>query len=403
MKRAAAMLSLALVTSPAHAEGIGVIAVGEAADRTAVATALAEVIGARTRVVGDAVAEARAQLAAGAVPVATLAQFRRVREMVDEGWRAYLRVQIDFAQSRLAAARGEAEALVALPGGIELYADAALRLGAVLQQRRNPDAAAVFALALALDPARPITLAEFSPDVVEAVDAVRGAPVALHRLRVTTSPPGAQVSIDGTVVGQAPIDVQVTRGQHLVTARAARYRALVQGVRVDPTALPAASVDLDLLRDDEAAQLAIGAAPGLAAPAEQRLVDAVLGFADVDDVVVAGVVDRRGGPTLIAQRCGGATALCTGVVEVGFGERAGLPGAVRTAWQAIQTGALREPPSVIGDSKRAPTPSGCRLCRNPYVWTGVGAVVLGAVIAIVATSGATPPPVLDVHGGDFRR
>ena len=117
----------------AYAEGIGVIAAGAGRDdRAAVATAMLDAIGARGRVIGDAIGEARAQLAAGAVPAAMLARFRRVREMIDDGWRAYLRVQIDFAQSRLAAARTEAEALVALPGGTELYADAALRLGAVL-------------------------------------------------------------------------------------------------------------------------------------------------------------------------------------------------------------------------------------------------------------------------------
>jgi hypothetical protein len=44
---------------------------------------------------------------------------------------------------------------------------------------------------------------------------------------------------------------------------------------------------------------------------------------------------------------------------------------------------------------------GCRLCRNPLVWTGVGAVVLGAVIAIVVTSGAKPAPILTVDGHDF--
>ena len=97
-----------------------------------------------------------------------------MREQIDEGWRAFLRVQVDFAASRLATARTDAEALVALPGGAQLYADAALRLGAVLGHLgRTAEAQAILALALALDPDRPITLAEFSPDVVAAVDAVR--------------------------------------------------------------------------------------------------------------------------------------------------------------------------------------------------------------------------------------
>ena len=74
----------------AHAEGIGVIAGGASRDdRAAVEAAVVAAIGARGRVVGDAVGEARAQLAVGAVPVATLARFRHVREMIDDGWCVY--------------------------------------------------------------------------------------------------------------------------------------------------------------------------------------------------------------------------------------------------------------------------------------------------------------------------
>jgi PEGA domain len=401
---AIAILGAIAVAPAAHADGIGVIAAGAGReDRATVATAVVEAIGARGRVVGDAVGEARAQLAAGAVPIAALARFRRVREMIDDGWRAYLRVQIDFAQSRLAAARTEAEPLVALPGGSELYADAALRLGAVLQYRRIAEAPAVLALALALDPERPITLAEFSPDVVEAVEAVRAAPAVLARVHVATTPPGAMVSIDGKELGPAPLDAEVARGQHLVVARAPLHRAIVQGVSVAEGGGPsgATAVDLVLERDDDAMRLTGGAEPGLAASDEQELVDAVIKLADLDEVMVAAVSDRRGGPTLVLQRCTGAPARCTAVVEVGFGDRAGLAPATREALQATQAGTLRYPPSVIGDSKPHPPPPGCRLCRSPLVWAGVSAVVLGTVIAIIATSGSKPSPIVTVDGHDF--
>jgi len=391
---------VSLILPAAHAEGIGVVAAGGAAeDRTVAASALAEAIGARGRIVADAVGEARAQLAAGAVPVATLARFHRVRDMIDEGWRAYLRVQIDFAQSRLAAARTDAESLVALPGGAELYADAALRLGAVLLHRRIADAPAVLALALALDPARPITLAEFSPDVVEAVEAVRAAPAAIQRLHIATTPAGAMVSIDGTPVGRAPLDAQVTRGQHLVIARAPLHHATVQGVLVDR----ATAVELTLDRDDDAARLAAGVLPAMTAASEQALVAAALELADLDELVVAAVAERRGGPTLSVQRCAGTPVRCTAAVEVGYGDRAGLAAAARAAWQAVQGGALGESPGVIGDHDERVPPSGCRWCRSPLVWGGVGAAVIGAVIAIVVTSGAKPPPIVLVDGHDFGR
>lgn len=400
---AGAIAIAVIAVRPARADGTGVIAAGAGGDdRAAVAAALVDAIaasGARGRVAGDAIGEARAALAAGAVPAASLARFRRVREMIDDGWRAFLRVQIEFAQNRLAAARGEAEALVALPGGTELYADAALRLGAVMQHRRIPDAPAVLALALALDPDRPITLAEFSPDVVDAVAAVRAAPAAVQRLHVTTRPAGAIVRIDGTELGAAPLDAEVPRGQHLVVARAPLHRAAIQGVVVDGPA----AVELALDPDEDAVRLAGGAAPGLAAPAEQALVDTALAFAELDEVVIAAVSDRRGGPALIAQRCGGAPARCTAAAEIGFGDRAGLAAAAREAWRAVQGGALREPPRVLGDIERHREPSGCRLCRNPLVWAGVGAAVLGAAIAIAVTSGSRPPPIVTVDGHDFGR
>jgi hypothetical protein len=111
---------------------------------------------------------------------------------------------------------------------------------------------------------------------------------------------------------------------------------------------------------------------GLAEPAEQALVDAALAFADLDEVVVAAVTVRRAGPALVLQRCGGAPARCTAAAEIGFGDRAGLAAAAREAWRAVQGEALREPPRVLGDIHRQPAPSGCRLCRNPLVWAGVG-------------------------------
>jgi hypothetical protein len=389
----------AIAGRPAHADGTGVIAAGD--DRAAVAAALVDAIrasGPPGRVVGDAVAEARAALAAGAVPAAVLARFRRVQAMSDDAWRAFLRVQIDAAQSGLAAARREAEALVALPGGAELCATAALRLGAVLLYRKLPEATPSFALALALDPDRPITLAEFSPDVVAAIEAVRTAPAPLQSVHVATRPAGAIVSLDGRELGAAPLDAQVPRGPHLVVARAPLHRPVVQAVAVDSPA----AVELALDSDETAVQLAAGAEPGLTGPAEQALVDAAVAFGDVDEVVVAGVTARRGGPALIAQRCSGAPARCTAPAEIGFGDRAGLAAAAREAWRTVQGGALRDPPQVLGDLHREPPPpSGCRWCRNPLVWAGAGAAVVTAVIVLAATSGSRSPPIVTIDGHGF--
>jgi hypothetical protein len=330
--------------------------------------------------------------------VAALGEFRRVREMIDDGWRAYVRVQIDDAQRALTAARTAAEPLVALPGGLELYADAALRLGAVLQYRRNPDAPAVIALALALDPARPVTLAEFAPEVVDAVAAVRVAPVALERVHVTSAPAGALIAIDGKELGRAPLDAAVTRGQHLIVARAPLHRAQVQGVHVDgaPTA-----VDVRLDRDDVAATLAGGAEPGLLSSGEQTLVDAALTFAELDDVVVAALGARRGSPALLVQRCAGAPGRCTPVVEIGFTDRAGLAAAAREAWAAVRDGEPSAAPGVLGQTLPYRPDTGCHVCKSPYFWGGLGAAFVGTVVALYFATVVRPAPVLNVNGHGF--
>ncbi len=381
----------------ADAGGAGVIA-ASGPDRAALAEAVARAAG--DGVIPDAIAAARAALAAGAVPAEDLARFAGVREQIDEGWRSYLRVAVESAQLRLAGARAEAEALVALPGGAELYADAALRLGAVLGHLgRRAESQAVLALALALDPDRPITLAEFSPDVIDAVEAARRAPAPIRRLRIATSPPGALIRVDGADVGRSPVDVEVVRGQHVIVARAPLHRPAVRGVAVDDAA---ASVTLELLPDDDALRLDAGAARGLPERAAQALIDAALRYAELDEVIVVADTTRRGGPTLLVQRCAGAPARCSAVVELGYGDRAGLPAAARAAWEAARAGELRYPPVVLGDPGGRPGPERCKLCRSPWLWTGVGvAVAAGLAIAIVAATGDRPAPVVGVDPSQF--
>ena len=385
----------------AVADGAGVIA-ANGDDRAAVAEAMARAISGRAgRVVPDAVGVARVAVAAGAVPAEVLARFRRVREQVDEGWRAYLRVAVENAQLRLAGARAEAEPLLALPGGAEVYADAALRLGAVLGHLgRRAEAQAALALALALDRDRPITLAEFSPDVIEAIDAAKRAPAPIRRLRIATEPAGALIRVDGAEVGRSPVEVEVVRGQHVIVARAPLHHAAVRAVAVEDAA---ASVSVELQRDEDAGRLAAGAVRGLAEPAAQALIDATLRFADLDEVVVAADTTRRGGPTLLVQRCAGAPARCSAVVEIGYGERAGLAAAARAAWEAARAGELRYPPVVLGDrGGRRDGKDRCKVCRSPWLWTGVGAAVAaGVVLAILATSGPPPAPVVGVDPSQF--
>jgi hypothetical protein len=391
------------ISGSARADGIGVIAAG--GDRGAASKAMAGAIaaGARpARIVDDAVGDARAAIAAGAVPIATLERFRRVREQVDEGWRAFLRVQVDFAASRLATARTEAEGLVALPGGAALYADASLRLGAVLGHLgRTAESQASLALALALDPERPITLAEFSPDVVVAVDAVRGQTRAARSVRITSEPAGAQISVDGKDVGRAPLHVDLAIGQHVVVARVPQYQARALAIAVDNST---AELALELDADIAWTRLAEGAVVGASDARAQELVDAAVRYADLDEVVLVADTDQRGGPTLLLQRCAGLPARCTAAIEIGYADRSGIGAATREAWQSARTADLRYPPSVFGDPRATGKRDDgrCKLCRSPILWGGVGVAAVVATVAIIAiVSSSRPPPVVGVDPTKF--
>ncbi len=400
----ACAIALAL-TQAAHADGVGVIAASApGGDRAAVGTAIARALAeARVeRIVDDAVGEARAAKAAGAVPAGVLERFRRARTQIGEAWRAFLRVHVELAASRLAATRTAAEGLVALPGGAAIYADASLRLGAVLAHMgRVSESQAILALALALDPDRPITLAEFSPDVVAAVDAVRAQTRPTRSVRITSEPAGAAISVDGKALGRAPLHAELAIGQHVIVARASHH---------EPTALAVAvtqatdDIALELPPDVAWSRLAEGAIAGLPEPRAQELVDAALRFADLDEVVVAAASDVRGGPTLLVQRCAGLPARCTAVIEIGYADRSGLGAAAREAWQAARAADLRYPPSVLADSRLTwkKRDDRCQWCRSPIVWGGVGAAAVIATVAVIAiVSSSRPPPVVGVDPGEF--
>ncbi len=385
----------------AAGDGAGVAAASvSSTDRGAVAAALAAAMGEGAAV--DAVGRARAALEAGAVPVETLQRFKRVRELVDDGRTAYVHVELAFAQSRLAVARTEAESIVALPGGAALYADASLLLGIVLDRLGHAqDAQAAIALALALDPDRPVTLAEFPPDVVAAVDAVRAQVRPTRDVTIASEPAGAVASVDGKPVGKTPVHAELAVGQHVVIARAAGYKPRAQTVAVDERA---DAVRLELERDDDWARLAAGATPGLADAAAQELVDSALRFGELDELVLALDTDRRGGEALLVQRCAGTPALCTAVVEIGY-TPGGLAEAARAAWQTVRAADLRYPPSVLADPRavgKAPPPHRCEWCRSPWVWGGAGAAVLvGTIAAIAISSASRPPPIVGVSPGSY--
>lgn len=360
-------------------------------------------------VVGDGPALARAARARGAVAAEQVRQLAAVSAAGAEGWRAYLQVALPYAASRLAKARGDAEPLLPLPGGLELYADLSLRLGAVLLAlERREEAEEALALARTLDPARELSLVEFSPDIVEAIGRVTARPRATATLTVTTpGVAGVQLELDGQLVGvtaargAAPptLAISLAHGQHVILARRAGYEPAAQALRVEG----AAAVTLQLA-PDRLSKALTQPLPGLSEEAASALAEAVITFADVDETLWLAQTTRRGAPALLAQRCD-ARPRCTAVVEVGFLDP-GLPSALRAAWAQLSRGELRYPPTLPSDSRLTmPRISGgesrCRWCRSPWLWGSLGVALVGSAVLIAALAADTPPPILIVDPGDF--
>jgi hypothetical protein len=390
---AIARADVGLVVVPARAAPAGEAALGDA-----VAAALGS---ARRRPLDDA----RAARAAGAVRAESLAAFARVRELVDEGWRAYQQVQTEFAVSRLGEARRQAEALLPLDGGAALYADAALRLGAALDNAgRRDEADDVLRLAAALDPTRTVTVQEFSPDVVAAHDRAVAASRAMRAVTLTASP-AAVVEIDGTAVGTTPVAVELAVGQHVVVARAAGHAPLARTLAVGDSAL---EVTLALDPDRDALGLSAGVIAGDEA-SRALAVDAAIAYAELDALVLTASVWRGGRPALLVQWCDGAPASCTGVVEIGYDE-GGLEAAARAAIdeaRALARTGRRWGPTLPGDPRvaRGERPGGgggerCRWCR-PALYAGAGVVAAALVTAIVLLAGGDDGTTVGIDPDDF--
>ncbi len=355
----------------------------------------------------DAVMRARRARADGAVPANELAGFAQVARLEAEGWRAYLvTVDAEFAASRLASARSLAEALLALPGGVEAYAEVSLRLGLVLAHLgRRDDAAETLRLARALDPDRTVTTSEFSPDGVAAFEAAIAAVAPAVTVTVNATARAA-LTIDGIDAGRAPLTVSLGHGQHVVIARAPGRVA--RGVAVSLRA-DSRTVDIALEAAPGGGPLernaALGAGAG-EAEASAAVADTLV-YAELDELLVVASVFRGGGPALLGQRCVLARPACTAVVEIGHVD-GGLDAAARTLVERLGHASVRYgvilalDPRVARGERGGGGGGGCGWCRNPWLLSGGGVVVAAAITATaIALTRDDPVPVVTVDPGDF--
>ncbi|MCG8419563.1 MAG: PEGA domain-containing protein [Proteobacteria bacterium] len=411
---------------PLHAEPVGVVARSAAAAPVS-AGKLAESVAAAVRGAGaaaetDPFARARSHLDRGAVPAERLTAFTRARNLVRDGWRAYAAVDTGLAMERLTRARDVAREVLDLDGGLVLYADIALRIGAVeLAMGRASEAAQSFRTARALDSERRISIASFAPDVVAAFRAATTGEAELISVRLNSDPAGAQVEVDGRYVGQAPVAIRAGPGNHVIVARAPGHRAAAHILALGQgLATPADGLTVSLEPDAELAALAQGAAGLAIAGPSQRIraaLAALIRYGELAGVVVVASLWQGGQPALFGQYCAGLPATCTRIVEIRYPSADLTRSACAELWATLRSAPLQTPPGLLRESRLvaaegrpvAPVSApgighrGCRLCRKPWLWIGVGAAIAAAGATWLALSPGQGRPVVRVDPCDFGR
>jgi hypothetical protein len=351
-------------------------------------------------------------LAAGAVPRARLERFARAEELAREGWRAYLEARPTFAISRLGDARAEAAALLDLDGGLELYADLSIRIGAArLALGRDDEADLDFRLAAALDPEREVTDAEFKPAVVVRYAAARAARPGAVRQRIDSAPGGAAIEVDGRRIGTAPVEVDLEPGLHVIVARAPGLAA-----RAEAIATSGQPVTLELDPDPLAAAVVHGTkgmVVGRDEAAATEVAVALMVYGELDALLVTASIWRRGAPVLLGQLCrSGAPTRCGRVVEIGYQRPADLPRAAARLWRETRRAPARFPLTLLGDERLVrrelapgqgpPVVGGGRgWWQRPWIWIGVSSVALAVAAGFLVVGDDEVEPVIVGNPCDF--
>jgi hypothetical protein len=362
-------------------------------------------------------ARAAALLASGTVPSERLEPFTRIEQLAREGWRGYLEARFAVAAARLAEARREAETTLALAGGLEVYADLSLRVGAVeLALGRELEAELEFRLAGLLDPERAVTDDEFKPAVVERYRAARRRAGPSWRRLIRVQPAGAAVEVNGRTVGAAPIEVALEQGRNVVVARASGWTARAEIVTVETSGAP---IDLALVVDPlagaatgAAADLSIGQSAERAGAAARSLI----ALGELDGVLVVASVWRSGAPALLAQLCLPPPGGCGRTVEVRYGQADRLAQAASELWRAARASGGGRALSLLVDSRLVHREAGPardrahtgapsrRWWHSRWLWVGVGGLAVSAVAAGMALrSGDDVEWTLSSDGCQFGR
>lgn len=199
---------------------------------------------------------------------ATAERARSIRLALDRARRAESEAAWDDCVKEGAGAIGDAVEVLAKVDDLALLRDLRVQIGACLTLAGSASSARPHFVSAALLDESPPRLGRHREEAeraqAEALAEVTSR--ARGKVRIETTPPGAELWIDGRkVTGVTPIEVEVRLGDHFVTARRFRFESHTELTLLQPPAVVRVALDpagRATLRDQLSAVSAGAAAPG---------------------------------------------------------------------------------------------------------------------------------------------
>ena len=358
--RLLAFLLAAQATQPAWAAGPAVLVEGAAGVEPALVQSVRDVVASRRAVREPAPMPPAGTLSAEQAAMTERATsirlaLERARKLESEAaWEACVR--------EAAGALSDAIELLSRMDDLALLRELHAQIGACTSLAQSPQDARLNFLAAALLDEAPIRLGLHREEAERAQEAARQEILARPRgkLRVETTPPGAQVWIDGRLApGTTPLELDIRLGDHFVTTRRFRFEPHTERSLLQPSGVVRIALD-PARRSTLREQLASLQARGPVAPEELRLaraswagaeqlvlVSSLLGAGRSVDVLEAASGQLvRSAPLKLSDATALRTSVCAALGETCEPPPRGVPwyvwplAAAALAGAAVTTGVL---------------------------------------------------------------
>lgn len=290
------------------------------------------------------------------------------------------------ALTELVAAERRLQSLLHVPASSAFYVEVQTAIAIVAAQAgRVTLAEAAQRRAVVVDPDRGVRAAEAAPGWVERAARIARevATAPVGEIEVSTSPSGARVYVDDTLIGTTPTTLRVTRGVHVLRLESDGYRTFGTLLPVDAGVRPA--VHVGLVRDPM--HVALSGLTAAALDSDRVAVRRALSALQALGVPVVSACLLQTHPAradrALVTRC--TVDACEPTQRL---ERDATAHAVASATDRTQ---LRDLDWLTATPPHAAVPAAAPVAwwRRWYVWTAASLVV-GAGVAVGAAAASEP-------------